>query len=420
MEVTGTAEQKSAPTPVRSPSPHLWQVDVVRLLAFTAVIAVHSLAFTEQPSNRVAAAAMMLLQYGRDVFFALTGFVLVYSAWNRGPGNRDRGLRGVGIKRFSYVAVPYIVWSAIYYAYSVFGPQHLHASLLGFGQDLLDGGAMYHLYFLLVTLQLYLVFPALLKFVRRTAHQAGRVLGIVAVANLAWLAAVQYVPIPSGPASWLWRHAYEILPTYSMYVLAGCYAAVHLATLQRFVERHSLALIAAAISSAVVAVGAYIAQLQYMAPRSAASVLQPASAFSSFAALILLYLLGSRWASGPRRHEKAIALLSDASFGVYLAHPIILQVLLDHGLGNSGQQVPAALATLVGMLGAAAGGLAITLIARRTPLSLALCGRPKKPVETHRARPLAPKPRLSLVAVQEHSQGTPSRVYEPAQARQGI
>ena len=140
-------------------------------------------------------------------------------------------------------------------------------------------------------------------------------------------------------------HAYEILPTYAMYVLAGCYAAVHLPKLRGGGEL-SATLFVVAVSSEAIAVVLYLVQLPYLAPRSAASVLQPATTFSCLSALILLYLLGSRWASGPRRGEKTVAILSDASFGVYLAHPLVLQVLLDHGLGNSGQKVPAALATV--------------------------------------------------------------------------
>jgi peptidoglycan/LPS O-acetylase OafA/YrhL len=394
-----------------SKTTHLWQIDVVRLLTFTAVIAVHSLAFTEQPDNRLAAGAMMLLQFGREVFFALTGFVLVYTAWNG-----TRRVRDFWLRRLSYVAVPYVAWTGIYYAYSVLGPQHLHPSLSVLATDLLYGGAMYHLYFLLVTMQLYLVFPLLLAFVRRTAHRAWRVLGLVTVVNLAWLAVVQYVAAPSGSAGWWWYHAYEILPTYSMYVLAGCYAAVHLSKVQEVVARYSRPLIAIAGASAALAIGLYLVQLPYLAPRSAASVLQPATTFSCVSALILLYLLGSRWASGPRRGEKTVALLSDASFGVYLAHPLVLQLLLDHGLGNAGQKVPAALATVIGIVAAAAGGLVIAWAARRTPLSLVLTGRPRQRALVRPARAIVLTPPRAIPVSRQHL----GSIYQSARAKQGV
>jgi peptidoglycan/LPS O-acetylase OafA/YrhL len=351
---------------------HLWQIDVVRLLTFSAVIAVHTLAFTEQPSNRLAAGAMMLLQFGREAFFAISGFVLVYSM-------KDRPLRLSRFwpHRFLYVVVPYVTWTAIYYGYSIVGPAHGSFSVATFGRDLAYGGAMYHLYFLLVTMQLYLVFPLILTLVRRTAAIAGRVLIVVGIANLAWLAVLQWVPMPAGPAGWLWQRAYELLPTYSVYVLAGCYAATHLATLQRIVERHRRALVVGSVACLVGALAIYVAQLPTMAPRRAASVLQPGTFLSSAAAVILLYLLGSRWAAGPRRHQATIATLSDASFGVYLAHPLVLQLFLDHGLGNNGQRLAPALATLLGFVVAVAGGTVVSLAARRTPLSLLLTGRPR-------------------------------------------
>jgi peptidoglycan/LPS O-acetylase OafA/YrhL len=353
------------------PRPHLWQVDVMRLLTFAAVISVHSLAFTEQPDNSVAAGAMMLLQFGREVFFALTAFVLTYTLLDR-----RIGFRAVWRKRLLYVGVPYLAWTVIYYLYSV-GTGQVRPSLTTFAIDVVSGGAMYHLYFLLVTLQLYLVFPAILAFVRRTAHVAGRVLIAVSVVNLAWLAVLQYVPSPGGSGRWVWDHAYELLPTYSMYVLAGCYAAAHLPHLQQVLRAHGNRLVALAGLATAGALGVYALQLTSMAPRLADSVLQPAMALSCAAAIIVLYLIGTRWAEGRRRHQRQVEALSDVSFGVYLSHPLILAVLVDFlGFGNTGQKFPPVVATIGAFVISTVGGIAIALLARRTPLSLALAGRP--------------------------------------------
>jgi len=116
---------------------------------------------------------------------------------------------------------------------------------------------------------------------------------------------------------------------------------------------------------------AYVAQLGIRAPRDAAAVLQPAMLPTSAGAAILLYLAGTHWAEGPRRHASTVRVASDISFGVYLAHPIILTVLLEHGLGS----LPSPLATLLGFFVPLAGAAALTLAARRTPLSLLLAGR---------------------------------------------
>ncbi|MGH9120773.1 MAG: acyltransferase family protein, partial [Acidimicrobiales bacterium] len=137
---------------------HLWSVDIVRLGAFTAVIMVHSIAFTERPGNVAAAAAMMLLQFGREVFFALTAFVLMYSYLNK-PVDARMFWR----KRFPLVVVPYLVWSAIYIVITpiVWGtPTFGWDQLVG---DVFYGLAKYHLYFMLVTMQIYMLFPLIAR-----------------------------------------------------------------------------------------------------------------------------------------------------------------------------------------------------------------------------------------------------------------
>jgi peptidoglycan/LPS O-acetylase OafA/YrhL len=348
---------------------HLHEVDVVRIVTFGAVIAVHAIAFTERPANQVAAGALMLLQFGRELFFALMGFVLVYSAQRRYPGARAFWRR-----RFLFVAAPYVAWSAIYWFDDAVRGQHPNLV-----SDLLTGSSEYHLYFLLVTMQLYLAFPLLLAFVRRTASHAWTVLGVTAVLNVAWLAALHSVVPPAGWAGWVWTHAYQLLPTYSLYVLAGCYAAVRLPEVQHVVRARWRALVAVAVGAAGVALVAYVVQLPTRAPRDAADVLQPATALSCLAAILALFVAGSRWAAGPRRREALVREMSDISFGVYLAHPLVLQLLLDgFGLGNGNQRVPAPLATLLAFAGAAAGAAVVTLAARRTPLSLALTGRARR------------------------------------------
>jgi peptidoglycan/LPS O-acetylase OafA/YrhL len=347
-------------------------VDVVRLLTFSAVIGVHVLAFTEQPDNRGVAGLMMLLQYGREVFFALTGFVLMYSTVGR-----PLHLHTFWRRRVFFVAIPYLAWTAVYYTYAVLGPEHLQPSLSGFGWDLLYGGAEYHLYFLLVTLQLYLAFPIISWVVRKTADRAVTVLVLVAAVNLAWLGVVAYIPTPGGAGGWFWDHAYELLPSYAMYVLGGCYAAVHLGQIQRFVDGHGRRLLQVAAVSALAALGVYAAQVPFMAPRTADQVIQPGMLFSCVAALLVAYVVGSRWAAGPRRRQGLIELLSDASFGVYLAHPLVLQFLVDYaGFGNQNQRMPALLATAMAYVITAGGATALSLALRRTPLSLLLSGRP--------------------------------------------
>ena len=353
--------------------PHLHQVDVVRLLTFAAVIGVHSIAFTEQPANQAWAGVLMLLQFGREVFFALTGFVLVYSA-----ENRPLSARAFWRKRFPLIAVPYLAWSAIYAVFHMYGPLHAHLPWRTVLWQFATGNSEYHLYFLLVSLQLYLVFPLLLRFVRRTAQRPWPVLGVVGALNTAWFAWLQYGHAPSNWVGQLWPRAYELLPTYAVYVLIGCYAALHLERVDRIMTERRRTMLGIAAVAALVAELVFWAQVGGRDPRVAAAVLQPAMALTSIAALIGLYLAGTAWCARGRPGAAFMTRASDLSFAVYLAHPLVLELLLSAGLGNDGQKVAAVLATGLAMAGTAVGSSLIAVVARESRFSLALTGRPRR------------------------------------------
>lgn len=376
VNLSDAPSRGAAPLLTRRPSGHVWAVDVVRLLTFSAVIAVHTLAYTQDPGNEGVNGLMLLLQFGRDVFFSITGFVLVYSTIGR-PVAALPFWR----KRLTFVVVPYLVWSLIYYVVDLVIAPYPAFSWGTLGLDVIDGNAFYHLYFLLVSMQLYLVFPLLVRAVRATAHRAGWVLAGVGVLNVAWIGLLQYQPAPSGTASWLWNHGYELLPTYALYVLAGCYGALYLPRLQAALRRHPRRALLCALGLGGMALAAYAWQLRTYSPRSAGSPIQPIMVLSSAAAVILLGLVSTRWADGPRRGEGRVETGSDISFGVYLAHPLILTVVLSNGLAWAGHAVNPALATVVAFLAAVVGASMLSWAARRTPLALPLTGRPwKRPV----------------------------------------
>ena len=342
----------------------------MRVVAFSAVIAVHSIAFTESPSNVVAAGGLMALQFGREVFFALTGFVLVFSL-----GERDLHVLSFWRRRLSLVALPFVTWSVVYYAFDVIsGASFSSGAFLG---DLLTGNADYHLYFLLVTVQLYLAFPVVLRLVRRTASHPWMVLSVVGALNVAWLAALQYSTAPAG-VGWLWTRAYELLPTYAVWVLAGCYAAVHWSRVERAARRWRHPLVFGGVGCVAVAEVIYVLQLATFTPRDAAAVLQPATALMCVGVLMILLVMTGRWATRRPDGSPVLRTASDISFGVYLSHPLVLAVLVDAGLGSPAT-LPVPMATAVGIIVPAAAAGAFTLAVRRTRLSILLTGRPRRP-----------------------------------------
>ena len=133
-----------------------------------------------------------------------------------------------------------------------------------------------------------------------------------------------------------------------------------------------------------VGVGMYFAELARGAsPAAASAVFQPVVVVEALAFGWALLAAGLLWADRGAPHRKFFAAGSASSFGIYLAHPLVLQGLLavasTAGVLTAVQSAPAGLEVLV-LLGVAVpliygASWMIASAARRTPLSLMLTGR---------------------------------------------
>jgi peptidoglycan/LPS O-acetylase OafA/YrhL len=369
-----TGPQPSAPTkaPTRGQLP---QLDLVRVLTFAAVVAVHSSSFSFYPTSEANGASLMTLHFTREVFFVITGFVLLHSY-----GRREFSVRRFYTRRVSLVGLPYLLWSLVYNAVNIpVEPTHgLWWRTLGY--DLITGRASYQLYFLLVSLQAYLALPLLIRLVRRTEGHHGRLVAASVALQLGVTELVQAVVLHvHGAAQVAIVHADVYLPTYQLYFLAGALAAWHLPRLQPWVETHGRVILAALAGSGAIMLTAYFLQVPSYGAQEAQNVLQPAEVPWSLAVALGLYWLGSRYAARPRTGPLTTFFTVGArlSFGVYLIHPLMLDVLLDrfHLRAGPQQALPSVLATLVLVVLAVPVAAVATALLQRTPLGTALTGR---------------------------------------------
>jgi peptidoglycan/LPS O-acetylase OafA/YrhL len=350
--------------PVRG---HLGQIDVVRVLTFACVVAVHALSSTVEPTNSAGGAVLMLLHFTREVFFVVTGFVLVHT-YGRRP---HLDVASFWRRRFLLVGVPYVVWSLVYYLVNVrIAPQEGQWwRELGF--DLITGRASYQLYFLLVSLQAYLLLPLLLRLLRRTA---GRHRWLLAGSLVVQLVVLQLIQTTRGAPRWaevILTHADVMFPTYQLFLLVGALLAWHLPRIQPRLEAHRRWIGWAVVGGAGIAELAFWLQQRSDGTVVARGQLQPAMVPWSIAVFLGLYALGLRWASRPRTGAaaRALTVASRASFGIYLVHPLVLDVLLGHGFAaGPGQSLNPVLATI-------AVATVVVVLLQRTPLSVPLTGR---------------------------------------------
>ncbi|TAM88935.1 MAG: acyltransferase [Jatrophihabitans sp.] len=387
---------------------HVHEVDVVRVLTFAAVIAVHTISETSADSDVGANAAVMLLHFTREAFFCLTGFVLVHQYLDR-----PFALRRFWARRFLLVGTPYVVWSVAYTALGWWqGPRTgtLVDQVAQLGHNLLFGTAWYHMYFLLVSMQVYLLYPLLAELVRRTAGRHGLLLAAGLAAQLAMVAVLRYAPPRGGWLGEVVAHHDVLAVGYQLYVLVGALVAYHLDRCTRWLRAHRGRVCAAALLTAGAAEAWYLIAVRGgQRPSDAAAVWQPVVVPWSIAAVALLAAIGSVWAQRRRPGQwldRFLLVGSDRSFGVYLVHPVVLWLVLWSADRWVPRHLHGAWLTLVAYALTVAGAVAATEVFRRSPISLALTGRP-------RARPAfvpAPEPSLTTEEISHaHEHAHPSR-----------
>ncbi|MEA2683209.1 MAG: hypothetical protein QOK05_1537 [Chloroflexota bacterium] len=351
------------------------QIELMRAPVMAGVVVVHAITQTTPASSRGAGAVLMLLHANRDVFFFLSAFVLQFSA-SAVPVTR------FWRRRYGLVLVPYLFWSFLYIGISGDLRGTPEAAIGTLVHDLAWG--WFALYFLVVTMQFYAVFPLVARAIRSTGRRTHVVmLAAAAVLQLAQVTALQYgLGIPAGPLE-AWRSTAQALaPSYIFWFTAGCLAAAHSVALGAWIRCHGVAILALTVGAAAGAELVYILSLKSgMDPAAAAAALQPVVTASGVGAIAGLWWIGERLlarGSSPRLWG-LVTTLADISFGVFLVHVLVLRWLavpILAALNLDGRGLTSVIAAIAVVLPVSS---AVAYIARRTPASLPLTGRPRRP-----------------------------------------
>jgi surface polysaccharide O-acyltransferase-like enzyme len=367
--------------------PYIYELDLMRPVTAFMVVAVHVLAFTtvlEQTNEgiQVHFGLISSAHFTRAVFMFVTAFALTYVYYGKPfSARRFWGKRTLG------VLIPYCLWSMAYTWAN--NPAHepvafAKAALF----DIATGNASYQLYFIVLTLQLYLVLPLFLGLLRRIAAHPWWALSISFALELV-LMYVDYHYVQEGPLASLgfWQivnnYQNRFLLTYQFYFILGGMAALFLEPAREFILRRGK-LVVGAFALALVTLWVHFflqVDVFHGAVGLTNSVLQPIISFYSLGVIVFLSWLACRWArhampDGRPRGYRIWHALSDASFGVYLVHAFILTAVLRWGIPLMPVGWPAAIKIFLTWFLTAGSAAAVTLILLQIPILSRLVGRP--------------------------------------------
>jgi surface polysaccharide O-acyltransferase-like enzyme len=325
------------------PEQRLPEPDVLRAVGIVAVVIIHSSAIAQgalTPASRlypVYFGLTRLVLFGVPLFVFVSGLVLGHR-YSVGPFSGRTFYR----RRLATVVVPYAAWTAIYWLYSTLaaaGPDGLPAALAtlatrawwaGLARVFFLGTAYYHLYFVVIIVQFYLLFPLLLAMGRALA---GRPL----VALLG--AALIHLAYALGARRLGWAFSDRFFLTYFVFFSAGLLAGLRLPAFRRFASGHEKSLAAAFWATAGLYVGFTLLVLLRPAGSPWARLATSGAAgltsvliwtlYSLTAGAYFLALASGRWHGwrGQRWLPPLFIALGRESFGIYLIHPLVLDGL---------------------------------------------------------------------------------------------
>ncbi len=320
---------------------HLYEIDLMRAFIILGVICVHNVSFYNvfnpgfSTPNAILDMLLTALHFTRESFMFITGLVL-FITYYRKPFKATMFWK----KRFLLIAIPYIFWTIAYILFAGTYLQHFDWSipnLLGMIVKSLVTGNQFFLYYLLISMQLYVIFPLFVMMMKKTTNWHVWILigSFFLELFLMWLNSgyLQNLNISHFPIvlKWLIQYRDRNLITYQFWFISGAFIAIYYQTIRGYIVKHTrlfvwsfLAMLAAlwihfAITRLILHVDYSMSNL----------VLQPFMIPYSMATTIVLWRAGIAWADNRHRaslrwFSSFVKFVAAASFGVFLVHPFAL------------------------------------------------------------------------------------------------
>jgi surface polysaccharide O-acyltransferase-like enzyme len=332
-------------------------LDRLRVLATFAVIAIHITAGYVLVSP-VAYYTNQWVRFAVPLFIIMSGYLIYYA-------DHTTGFLPLSIfyrKRLSKVFVPYIIWTLLYGSllFMMSGaPLKVNLLIICLAKNLLWGTAFYHLYFLLIILQLYFLYPLIR---RRLESSWGIWLGASLVLTLTtqtilYLNMISLITLPSG-----FQNLYLVaFPGWIFYFVLGMCVALKKDLCENYLNQHRI------LPALIYLISLGLLVLDSRLTSTYGSSIRPSVILYTISSYFFFYAV----ALGLKRPVSHLtSWLAQQSFLIFLLHPLVLLVLTVLATRFN---VPLLWSGVSGMLLlyliTSAATLIITFVASRTPIA---------------------------------------------------
>ena len=324
-----------------SSKPRITAIETLRGMSFLAVVLQHSIAHyayvpeVTYTDGVMMSVLLMLSKFAVPAFLFITGMVLFYNY-------EDRFTSGTFIKRrITDIFLPYLIWSLIYilfYAWQTAGLAGFSSlDLGGILTKLLTGKSSYHLWYIIMIMQLYLLFPIIRQGVLllRNKYRETVLLYFLLITGVVYLILMFYrgkigviAEVADIPfiTPWLTVYADRNVLYFFFYFLLGAAAGLYPKWWQSIVWKSRMIMVP--LFMLFTAYYVYDLSRQFLTPDglhiqfNRVSLLRPDMALYLVISLFVVYFIAMRLPEG--KCSRLFATIGNLSFGAYLMHALML------------------------------------------------------------------------------------------------
>lgn len=278
------------------------------------VVLIHTTGFATTELQAMSAPSILFSILNTAVRCAVPAFIFV-SGLTLAFSYKDKvlHLKDFYLKRFKSTVIPYILYTVFYYILYII-LYHYEVSWKFFFMKLVTGNMAYHLYFLVIIIQFYIVFPLILLAFRKFNHHA-----LLALAPIIHILCFIYIPMK-----------YRFFGNYLTFFVLGCYMALEYDRVLSWLNNKKIKW--TFVAGTVLASAYYIVEL-YLERHFRIKLNPSNSSWQIFCLfcipgyyILCLYLDKTTHTCIVWIRER-LCEISKVSFSIYLGHPFIIMIL---------------------------------------------------------------------------------------------
>lgn len=336
------------------------ELDLVRAVSIIAVVMIHAASFYPWFNKSFSWSGYYV--YHQVTSFAVPAFILLSGLLLTLGGDNKKFSYASFLKgRFLYIFIPYCVWSAAYFAYRW---SEINPTVIA--NDFFTGRAYFHLYFVVIIIQLYILSPI---FIWASKQVRGEYI------LAAFIAQIVTLKIIAASSPWLYAKLGATLFANWIFVFyVGCAIGSNYEKFKALTERYIGAIIGVLAAISVYKIGMFYYMTQYSKKAHFWTYAQVQSLENipyTVGTVALLIFMGQRIKN--QIYLSSIKTVAVNSFGIYLCHMFFLRILKtpfeSYGLVSGNTLVLAVLLTSL------VASIATTAILGRLPMGSMVVGK---------------------------------------------